>query len=183
MMARETKGEMLKTVRGHGASGSPASLSPSRLVHALLALNLVLLAATLVCGCGGGGRSSGEETLPEEHAAPVRICEGAFPKHSPEGSLIAFTLCEDDPKDPNGVSYEIYTIKPDDSDLRCFTRDRPGLEGTRWKGQPFWHPGGEYIIITAENASYPRRGSGTVKWGHIFNLRPASFSTRRGESS
>ncbi len=162
MMARKSKGKMLRTMLGRGATGASPFLSPNLPAPAILALILALISAMLVWGCGDGGKPSGGETLTREHVAPVRICEGAFPKHSPDGSLIAFTLCEDDPEDPNGVSYEIYTVKPDGSDLRCLTRDRPGLDGTRWKGQPFWHPGGEYIIFTAENASYPRRGLGTA---------------------
>jgi len=93
---------------------------------------------------------------------PVRIGEGAFPKFSPDGKLIAFTLCEEFPRDANGISYEIYTMKPDGTCLECLTGGKPELEGTRWKGQSFWHPSGDYITFTAENARYPRKGIGTT---------------------
>ncbi|NAT11258.1 hypothetical protein C4E22_06950 [ANME-1 cluster archaeon AG-394-G06] len=84
------------------------------------------------------------------------IGEGCFPKWSPDGSLIAYT------KESNNNDYQIYTMKPDGSDIKCLTCDRPGLANTRWRGQPYWHPSGEYIIFTAETTKYPRKGIGTT---------------------
>ncbi len=91
-----------------------------------------------------------------------KIGEGCFPKWSPDGSLIAYTKEVTNANDPHGIGYEIYTMKPDGSDIRCLTCDKEGLSDTRWRGQPYWHPSGKYIVFTAETAKYPRKGKGTA---------------------
>jgi len=91
-----------------------------------------------------------------------KIGEGSFPKWSPDCRLIAFTKEVLNPKDPSGIGYEIYTMKPDGTDVKCLTCNKPALSNTRWRGQPFWHPSGKYIVFTAENANYPRKGVGTT---------------------
>lgn len=68
------------------------------------------------------------------------IGEGAFPKWSPDGKTVAFTREEKDPGDPLGITYEVYTSRPDGSEARCLTSGKDALSGTRWKGQPYWHP-------------------------------------------
>lgn len=92
----------------------------------------------------------------------TQIGEGAFPKWSPDGNLIAFTKEGINQDDPHGISYEIYTIKPDGTDSTCLTCDEQALTNTRWRGQPFWHPSGDYLVFTAESAKYPRKGVGTT---------------------
>ncbi len=129
-------------------------------VTTLAILSLTL--CVLLPGCQAKEATELDSRPHAEPPTPVRICEGAYPKFSPDGSLIAFTRCESDAGDPNGFSYEIYTMRPDGTDLKCLTRGKPQLAGTRWRGQPFWHPSGEYIVFTAENAAYPRRGIGTT---------------------
>jgi Tol biopolymer transport system component len=88
--------------------------------------------------------------------------EGAFPKWSPDGSLIAFTKEGNDSNDPQGISYNIYIMRPDGSEVRCLTCDKTALANTRWRGQPYWHPSGKYIAFTAESAKYPRKGIGAT---------------------
>lgn len=90
-----------------------------------------------------------------------KIGEGAFPKWSPDGSLVAFTKEEIDPNDPQRIGYNIYIMRPDGSDVKCLTCDKPALANIRWRGQPYWHPSGKYIVFTAESAKYPRKGEGT----------------------
>jgi len=91
-----------------------------------------------------------------------KIGEGAFPKWSPDGSLIAFTKESTNQNDPHSISYDIYTIKPDGTDIKCLTCNKSALSNARWKGQPYWHPSGKYIVFTAESAQYPRKGIGTA---------------------
>lgn len=82
-----------------------------------------------------------------------KIGEGAFPKWSTTKNLIAFN------KEINGV-YQIFTMKPDGSNLICLTCGKPQLPALGHKGQPYWHPSGEYIIFTAENTEFARKGKG-----------------------
>lgn len=91
------------------------------------------------------------------------IGEGAFPKWSPDGSLIAFTKEGINPEDPHGIDYQIYTMspQPDGSIINCLTLNKSALSDTRWRGQPYWHPSGEYIVFTAETAEFERQGIGT----------------------
>ena len=91
-----------------------------------------------------------------------KIGEGSFPKWSPDGTLVAFTGQVTERNALQGIRYEIFTMKPDGTDIKCLTCDKTALSNTRWRGQPFWHPGGEYIVFTAESSKYPRKGNGTT---------------------
>jgi len=77
----------------------------------------------------------------------VNLGEGSFPKWSPDGSLIAFN------KLVNNV-YEIFTMRPDGSDIKCLTCDKPQLPKNGHKGQPYWHPNEEYLVFSAQNTNY-----------------------------
>jgi len=77
-----------------------------------------------------------------------KIGEGSFPKWSPDGNLIAFNRITKD------KVYEIYTMRPDGSDVKCLTCDKSQLPKNGHKGQPYWHPSGEYIVFTAQNTDY-----------------------------
>lgn len=83
------------------------------------------------------------------------IGEGAFPSFSPDGSRIAYT------REIANEHYEIFTMRPDGTDVRCLTCDRPALAHTRWRGQASWHPSGNYLAFTAETDQYPRDLTGT----------------------
>lgn len=83
-----------------------------------------------------------------------KIAEGSFPKFSPDGSLIAFNKITDD------NVYEIYTMKPDGSDIKCLTCDKPQLPPNGHKGQPYWHPNGEYLVFSAQNTDYTHKVAG-----------------------
>jgi len=110
-----------------------------------------------------------------------KIGEGAFPKWSPDGEVIAFTKEEKDPEDPLGITYHIFTCRPDGSDVRCLTCGKPDLSGTGWKGQPSWHPSGNYLVFTAENAAYPRIGSGVTARPGLGHNHDVWIMTRDGE--
>ncbi len=45
--------------------------------------------------------------------------------------------------------FEIFTVRTDGSNLKCLTCDRPELP-PRHKGNPSWHPSGDYILFQAE---------------------------------
>lgn len=108
------------------------------------------------------------------------IAEGAFPKWSPDGETIAFTREKKDPDDPLGITYEVYVSWKDGSHERCLTAGNPALADTGWKGQPSWHPGGEYLVFTAENAKYPRKGTGATARPGIGRNHNVWIMTRDG---
>jgi len=53
-----------------------------------------------------------------------------------------------DRKGPNGY-YEIWVMNPDGSGQRCLTCGQPGAPA-KHKGNPAWHPSGEYIVFQAQ---------------------------------
>lgn len=140
----------------------------------LAVFGLVLISGCAQVQCGDGicqPREERESSCPDDCANTTpaeahiekdsckvvsleEIGDGCFPKWSPDGSLIAYT------KEINDNDYQIYTMKPDGSDVKCLTCDKLELSTTRWRGQPYWHPSGEYIVFTAETTKYPRKGLG-----------------------
>jgi Tol biopolymer transport system component len=91
------------------------------------------------------------EAPPECQVKSIEVIgEGAYPKWSHAKNLIAFNRAV------NG-NYEIFTVKPDGSDATCLTCDKEALPPGH-KGQPYWHPSGEYIVFTAENTASERMG-------------------------
>ncbi len=59
---------------------------------------------------------------------------------------------------------EVYVISPDGSGERCVTCNIPGLpEGIR--GQPAWHPGGQFLIIQVQGKFYKGSRFEFVSWG------------------
>jgi len=86
----------------------------------------------------------------------VKLGDGSFPKWSPDGSLIAFN------KLINNV-YEIFTMKPDGSNVKCLTCGKPQLPIKGHKGQPYWHPNGEHLVFTAQNTNHKLVREGYVE--------------------
>ena len=115
-------------------------------------------------GCGGG---AGEEVAPPQTGARIEeIGPGSFPHWCAANDLITFT-------DRVDGRFEVFTMKPDGSGVRCLTKDQPALRGCGNRGQSYWHPSGEYIIFSAENANYERLGHGASArpgWGRNFNV-------------
>ena len=93
------------------------------------------------------------EPIPECKVKSIKVIgKGVYPKWSRAKNLIAFDRVVN-------ANYEIFTMKPDGSDVTCLTCNKQGLpEGHR--GQPYWHPGGEYIVFAAENTDFERMGWG-----------------------
>jgi len=91
-----------------------------------------------------------------------KIGVGAFPKYSPDGERIAYTKEVANSSDPQGFSFEVFVMKEDGSGEKCLTCNKAALSETRWRGQPYWHPSGKYIVFTAETKKYPRKGAGVT---------------------
>jgi hypothetical protein len=59
---------------------------------------------------------------------------------------------------------EVFVIRPDGSAERCITCNIPGLpEGIR--GQPAWHPSGEFLVIQVQGKFYKGSRFEFVSWG------------------
>ena len=102
----------------------------------------------------------GDTNCPDNHPQVIR--SGRFPKWSKAKNLIVFDDFVNEQGNslgcnlsPLSCNYEIFTMKPDGSDVRCLTCNKPGL-GNGHKGQPYWYPSGDYIVFTAENTDYLR---------------------------
>jgi Tol biopolymer transport system component len=141
----------------------------SSLIAGMLSVTLLLAACT--------GRPIQSSIHRWEITGLQRIGEGAFPTWSPGGDLIAF--CK-----PVDGTYEVFTMQADGdaSKATCLTCDKPGLKGTGHRGQPHWHPGGEYIAFTAENAGYRRRGIGRTELPGIGRNHDVWIMTSDGGS-
>ena len=63
-----------------------------------------------------------------------------------------------------GDTSEVFVIRPDGSGERCITCNVPGLpQGIR--GQPAWHPSGEYLVIQVQGKFYGGNRFEFVSWG------------------
>ena len=61
-------------------------------------------------------------------------------------------------------SSEVFVIRPDGSAERCITCNVPGLpKGIR--GQPAWHPSGEFLVIQVQGKFYKGSRFEFVSWG------------------
>lgn len=59
---------------------------------------------------------------------------------------------------------EVFVIRPDGSGERCITCNTPRLpQGIR--GQPAWHPGGEFLVIQVQGKFYGGSRFEFVSWG------------------
>lgn len=128
-----------------------------------LCLTLLTLAISSL-GCGAGARE--EQAATNDEAKIVELRSGSFPNWCAANDLITFT-------DEVDGRFEVFTMRPDGSDVRCLTADRPELAACGNRGQSSWHPGGEYIVFHAENAAYERLGNGASSrpgWGRNSNV-------------
>lgn len=94
------------------------------------------------------------------------IGEGSFPCWSGVTGLITFTKKVDD-------QYEVFTMKPDGSEIKCLTGGKASLRDCGNRGQSYWHPSGKYIVFHAENKNLKRIGFGASArpgWGRNFNV-------------
>jgi Tol biopolymer transport system component len=98
------------------------------------------------------------EAIAESHRVKSleRLTDGIFPVWSPDGNEIAFTRQEND-------TFEVYVMRPDGGGERCLTCGKTDLRRTGYRGQPYYHPSGEYLVFVAESAKLRRKGNGIVE--------------------
>jgi Tol biopolymer transport system component len=74
-----------------------------------------------------------------------------FPAWSPDGTRIAFSSHRSDPDPADGTEImDVFTMRPDGTDIRKVT-DSVGFSST-----PAWSPDGQWLVISADRADYPR---------------------------
>lgn len=126
-----------------------------------MAVILSLILIQPLAGCGMAPRQ-------ESSAGVVVECigTGSFPRWSWSRDLITYTDLVDG-------QYEVFVCHPDGSEAVCLTAGKEALRGCGHRGQSAWHPSGEYIVFTAENAAYPRLGHGASArpgWGRNHDV-------------
>lgn len=65
--------------------------------------------------------------------------------------------------DAKTYAMDVFTVRADGSKRRCVTCDSAIPRGMR--GNPEWHPGGEWLVLQAENAHSERRYVNHPAWG------------------
>lgn len=100
---------------------------------------------------------SGRPGPAPESAYRVLVENGGRVAWSTSRNLIAF-----DRVGPSGT-YDIYTIAPDGSGERCLTCGLRALPRSH-RGNPAWHPGGEYLVLQAHDPSLQRGDSGLERY-------------------
>lgn len=126
---------------------------------------LLVALSTAAAWCAGGQETA--PAFPAQISPAIKIIgEGSFPHWSGEEDLVTFTRKMDG-------QYEVFTMKPDGSEVRCMTAGKPGLRNCGNRGQSYWHPSGKYIVFHAENRDLKRIGFGASArpgWGRNFNV-------------
>ncbi len=114
-------------------------------------LTRILLAFTLLLALSQAGLAqspiTGAWSLQLLHAG------GLYPKWSPARNLIVFNKLVRGKAYTDRLpgTYEIFTIKPDGTDVACLTEQAPSEIAGFHKCQPYWHPDGRHIVFTAQN--------------------------------
>jgi Tol biopolymer transport system component len=76
--------------------------------------------------------------------------DGWFPSWSPDHSRIAFSSYHEDPDPDGGVEiHDVYTMRPDGTDIRKITDSRG------YNGKPSWSPDGRWLLFDADRGDYP----------------------------
>jgi len=107
--------------------------------------------ASLCSGCAHLAETPFGDGVPFEDASgrirqTVLTEDGGRVDWSHALGLIAF-----DREGPDGF-FDVWTMRPDGSDQRCFTCDLPGLPRKN-VGQPAWHPAGTYLVVQVQKAT------------------------------
>jgi Tol biopolymer transport system component len=121
------------------------------------------LIAAIVIGCLSN-QGSVTNSPAEDELGNIVVSRRALTVHGGRvdwcaaNNLIAFDRMTGDD------SSEVYAIRPDGSGERCVTCNIPGLpKGIR--GQPAWHPSGEFLVIQVQGKFYKGSRFEFVSWG------------------
>ncbi|NJN19647.1 MAG: hypothetical protein HC822_27100 [Oscillochloris sp.] len=112
----------------------------------LVVLGLILLAGALFLRVGGSVATV-FEACPRSGPAPLITTlrpAGGRVDWSKQRNLIAY-----DRPSADG-DYEIFIMEPDGSNDRCITCNAAELAAPGHRGNPTWHPSGEYLVFQAE---------------------------------
>ena len=121
------------------------------------------LIATVVIGClsqpQNGAHSATESAFGNIVASRRTLTDnGGRVDWCPTTNLIAFDRMT------GANTSEVYVIRPDGNGERCVTCSTPCLpKGIR--GQPAWHPSGEFLVIQAQGKFYSGSRFEFVAWG------------------
>ena len=97
---------------------------------------------------------------------------GPFPVWSATTNKITYTK-KDGADDAIAKYYQVYTMNPDGSNEACLTCNKSQLANTKHRGQSYWHPSGNYIVFSAEDASLPRHWDMDTPYEFLtVNARP-----------
>lgn len=120
-----------------------------------------LFSLALACGQGRRFQATSSATSPSTSNSQIVDRSGGFLTNvnilkdgggrldwSHQNDLIAFDTLDDE------GWYQVHVMRPDGSDERCLTCNRPELP-TKHKGNPSWHPDGEYIVFQTEKQEHP----------------------------
>ena len=127
-----------------------------------LPLTIGLLAA-IVIGCLSH-QAAVTNSVAENELSSIVVSRRALTAHGgrvdwcASNNLIAFDRMT------GTDSSEVFVIRPDGSGERCITCSMPGLpKGIR--GQPAWHPSGEFLVIQVQGKFYKGSRFEFVSWG------------------
>ncbi len=112
---------------------------------------LTVLAALVVReGCRQTRRVTVTECAGQARVAQVTTLKesGGRVDWSWTKNLIAFDRIGDD------GYYGVYTMQPDGSSETCLTCGKAGLVPQKHKGNPAWHPSGDYLVFQAEKEGH-----------------------------
>lgn len=111
---------------------------------------------------GSEGQGIRVMNMVDKSIRPVTNGADNFPVWSPRGDLIVFTRLLD------GRNYEIFTVRPDGSDVRRLTNTEAN------EGHAIWSPDGEMILFLSARMGFKDEGSyldGQQPHGEIFVMK------------
>ncbi len=131
-------------------------------------MRIALLVLALL-GCRPPTTPLGDDAPHEDLSGVVEVTvlteDGGRVDWSAALDLVAFDRLGED------GFFDVWTMRPDGTDVRCLTCTTPGLPA-RNVGQPAWHPSGGWLVVQAEKAEsdapafavHPGRGTRNDLW-------------------
>lgn len=129
------------------------------------ALVLVCMLALVLARCGGvarWGQACEQPQLPVVSVTTLKESGGRV-DWSWTNNLIAFDRAGDD------GYYDVYTMTPSGSDELCLTCSHADQLPQKHKGNPAWHPAGDYLVFQAEKQEHPGQSFAATPGFGTFN--------------